>query len=122
MITETMWINFVLPIVTALLGWLGSAYRNKQKKESDIIVNFQAMRDADREFIEQCRADIKESRDMCKRMEAKYNRKCKSVRAANRCKYTNEDEGCPVLAQEERNEHVYDVECNNCEQHNNEQR
>ena len=33
--TENMWLQFVLPIATALLGWLGSAYRNKQKKEND---------------------------------------------------------------------------------------
>lgn len=114
-----MWMQIVLPIVSALVGWLTSSYRNKQKKESDIIVNFQAMRDADREFIEQCRADLKESRDMNKRLEAKYNRKCKSVRAANRCKFTSEGDGCPVLTQEENNERIYDAECAICEQHLN---
>lgn len=113
--TENMWINFALPVITAILGWLGSAYRSKQKKESDTIANFQAMRDADREFILECRADLKESRDMNKRLEAKYNRKCKSVRAANKCKYTIEGEGCPVLIQEEKNEYIYDTDCNKCE-------
>ena len=49
--TENMWIQFVLPVATALLGWLGSAYRNKQKKENDTIANFQLMRDADKEFM-----------------------------------------------------------------------
>lgn len=105
----------VFPVVTGLLGWIYSNYRNKQKKEADIITNFKAMRDADREFIEECRADLKESRDMNKRLEAKYNRKCKSVRAANKCKFTSDGDGCPVLAQEERNEHIYDLECENCE-------
>ena len=114
-----LWLQIALPVVSGLVGWFTNAYRNKQKKESDIIVNFQAMRDADREFIEQCRADLKESRDMNKRLEAKYNRKCKSVRAANKCKYTSEGNGCPVLAQEEKNEHIYDVDCAKCEHHNN---
>ena len=109
------WVQIFLPIATAIVGWLTSAYRNKQKKESDIISNFQAMRDADREFILECRADLKESRDMNKRLEAKYNRKCKSVRAANKCKFTSEGEGCPVLIQEEKNEYIYDTDCNKCD-------
>ena len=33
--TENMWIQFVLPIVTLILGWLTSSYRNKQKKENE---------------------------------------------------------------------------------------
>lgn len=110
-----LWVQIILPIATAVVGWLTNAYRNKQKKESDIISNFQAMRDADREFILECRADLKESRDMNKRLEAKYNRKCKSVRAANKCKYTIEGEGCPVLIQEEKNETIYDADCHKCE-------
>ena len=108
----------LVPILTGIIAWFGNAYRHKQKKESDIISNFQAMRDADREFIEECRADLKESRDMNKRLEAKYNRKSKSVRAANKCKYTNEGDGCPVLVQEEKNEHCYGIDCEECEYHN----
>lgn len=113
--SEAMWVDFVLPIIMGIAGWLGNGYRNKQKKESDIISNFKAMRDADREFIEECRKDLKESRDMNKRLEAKYNRKCKSVRAANKCKFTNEGDGCPVLEQEDKNERIYDIECANCQ-------
>lgn len=109
-----IWMQIALPVITALVGWLTSSYRNKQKKESDIIVNFQAMQAANREFIEQCRVDLKESRDMNKRLEAKYNRKSKSVRAANKCRYTNEGAGCPVLIQEEKNEHCYGIDCASC--------
>ena len=116
-----LWVQIILPVATAIVGWLTNAYRNKQKKESDIISNFQAMRDADREFILECRADLKESRDMNKRLEAKYNRKCKSVRAANKCKYTIEGEGCPVLIQEEKNEYIYDPEGSRCEQQKHEE-
>lgn len=115
-----LWLQIALPIVTGIVGWATNAWRNAQKKESDIIANFQAMRDADREFIEQCRTDLKESRDMNKRLEAKYNRKSKSVRAANKCKFTNEGNGCPVLVQEEKNEHCYGIDCSSCA-HNKEQ-
>lgn len=110
--------QILVPILTGIIAWFGNAYRHKQKKESDIILNFQAMRDADREFIEECRADLKESRDMNKRLEARYNRKSKSVRAANKCKYTNEGDGCPVLVQEEKNEYCYGIDCEECEYHN----
>jgi hypothetical protein len=77
------------------------------------------MRDADRQFIEECRADLKIARDMNKRLEAKYNRKSKSVRAANKCKYTNEGDGCPVLVQEEKNEHCYVIDCKECTHNGN---
>lgn len=112
---EALWIEIVLPAITAVLGWLGSSYRNKQKKESDIIANFQAMRDADRVFIEECRSDLKEARDLTKRLESKLDRKNKSIRKANNCPHTNEGDGCPVLTQEEKNEYIYD--CEQCEHH-----
>lgn len=126
---EFDWVDLLksvaLPIVTGFLGWVYSKYRNKEQKESDIIANFNAMRDADREFIEEARADLKaarvdllESRNINKRLEAKLDRKNKSVRQANKCKYTMEGDGCPVLAQEEKNEHCYDIECAKCEHHN----
>lgn len=115
-----LWLQIALPVVTGVVGWATNAWRNAQKKESDIITNFKAMRDADRQFIEECRADLKESRDINKRLEAKYNRKCKSVRAANKCKFTDKGEGCPVLAQEERSEYIYDAECAKCEHNNTE--
>ena len=114
-----LWLQIALPVVTGVVGWATNAWRNAQKKESDIISNFKEMRDADRQFIEECRADLQESRNMNKRLEAKYNRKCKSVRAANKCRYTGEGDGCPVLAQEEKNEHIYDAQCENCEHHHN---
>lgn len=109
------WIYVISPIVGGIIGWLGNNVKVKHKKESEIIANFQAMRDADREFIEECRSDLKEARDMNKRLEAKYNRKSKSVRAANRCKHTNEGDGCPVLIQEEKNEYCYGIDCAQCE-------
>lgn len=117
--TENIWINFVLPIATALLGWLGSAYRNKQKKENDTIANFQLMRDADKEFMTDLKNELVESKNLRKRLEAKLDRKNKSIRKANNCPHTNEGDGCPVLIQEEVNEKVYDEGCRLCEHHSN---
>lgn len=118
--TENMWIQFVLPIVTLILGWLTSSYRNKQKKENETITNFQLMRDADKEFMMDMKNELVESRNLRKRLEAKLDRKNKSIRRANSCPHTNEDEGCPVLNQEEANERIYDEGCRLCEHHSHE--
>lgn len=113
--TENIWINFVLPCITCLVGWLGNAYRNKQKKENDTIANFQLMRDADKEFMTDLKNELIESKNLRKRLEAKLDRKNKSIRKANNCPHTNEGNGCPVLIQEEVNEKVYDEGCRLCE-------
>lgn len=113
--SEMILINFVLPIISAIIGWLASAYRNKQKKEGDILSNVErivAMQDS---HIQKAEVTLQKSEKVIQRLEAKLDRKNKSVRAANKCKYTNEGEGCPVLAQEEKNEHVYDTQCEHCE-------
>lgn len=115
--TENMWIQFVLPIVTLILGWLTSSYRNKQKKENETITNFQLMRDADKEFMTDLKNELVESKNLRKRLEAKLDRKNKSIRKANNCPHTNEGDGCPVLIQEEANEKVYDEGCRLCEHH-----
>ena len=115
--TENMWIQFVLPIVTLVLGWLTSSYRNKQKKENETITNFQLMRDADKEFMTDLKNELVESKKLRKRLEAKLDRKNKSIRKANNCPHPNEGDGCPVLIQEETNEKVYDEGCRLCEHH-----
>lgn len=118
--TENMWIQFVLPIVTLILGWLTSSYRNKQKKENETITNFQLMRDADKVFMTDLKNELVESKNLRKRLEAKLDRKNKSIRKANSCPHTNEGNGCPVLIQEEANERVYDEGCHLCEHHSQE--
>lgn len=113
--SDVIWVDFILPIATAAIGWLTSSYRNKQKKENDTIANFQLMRDADKEFMSDLKNELMESKKMRQRLEAKLDRKNKSIRKANNCPHTNEDGGCPVLNQEEKNEQVYD--CESCEHH-----
>lgn len=110
-----LWLQIALPVVSGLVGWFTNAYRNKQKKEGDILDNVQriiAIQDA---HIKKSEESLAKSENLNKRLEAKLDRKSKSVRAANRCKFTNEGEGCPVLNQEEKNEHCYDKDCAECE-------
>ena len=116
----------VVPIATAALGWLGSAYRNKQKKEGDIMANFKQMMSIQNDFSSGLKANIDErdaalleSKHVNQRLEAKLDRKDKSIRKANFCKFSNEGNGCPVLLQEEKNcgEHHENL-CDNCEHRN----
>jgi hypothetical protein len=112
-----LWMQIALPVVSGLVGWFTSAYRNKQKKEGDILDNVQRIIDIQDAHIKKSEQALEKSENLNKRLEAKLDRKSKSVRAANRCKHTNEDGGCPVLAQEEKNEYCYDIECVECEHH-----
>ena len=108
-------IKFILPIVTGVLGWAYSSYRNREKKESDILDNVQRILDLQDKHIKKTEKTLERSENLNKRLEAKLDRKSKSVRAANKCRYTNEGEGCPVLLQEEKNENCYGVECTECQ-------
>ena len=117
--TENMWIHFVLPVITLILGWLFNAYRNKQKKEHDILDNVQRIIDLQNAHILKSEQALEKSDKQNQRLDAKLDRKNKSIRKANNCKFTNEGDGCPVLNQEEINERVYDEGCRLCEHHPN---
>lgn len=116
------WIDIVktiaLPIVTAFLGWIYSKYRNKQEREKDILDNVQTIIDMQNAQIVKQEETLKKSDNINQRLEAKLDRKSKSIRQANKCPYTMQGDGCPVLAQEEKNEHCYDIDCARCENHN----
>ena len=115
--TENMWIQFVLPVLTALIAWFANAYRNKQKKEHDVLDNVQRIIDLQNAHIMKAEAALEKSDRQNQRLDAKLDRKNKSIRKANNCKYTAEGDGCPVLIQEEVNERVYDEGCRMCEHH-----
>lgn len=94
----------VLPIITAVLGWFGNVFRTRQKKEKDILENVQQILHIQKSYIEEQQSTIVECNNVNKRLEAKLDKKNKSIRRANWCKFTNEGEGCPVLNEEEKQE------------------
>ena len=132
--------SVALPIVTGFLGWVYSKYRNKQEREKDILDNVQRIIDIQDEQIKKQEQIQKKSDNLNQRLEAKLDRKNKSIRQANKCPYTTQGDGCPVLAQEEqcedegldkirsaspkklseeeKNEHCYNLDCAKCEHHN----
>lgn len=104
-------IDFILPALTAVGGWFASVWRNKQKKEGDILTNVTQILEMQRVYIADQDAENKKTRDMNRRLEKKLDDKRESIRKANRCKFTNEGDGCPVLAHED----VLDEKCKTCE-------
>ena len=57
--------------------------------------------------------DKKRTRDICKRLEAKLDKKNKSIRQAFKCQYSNEGDGCPVLNEDENSDPCQD-KCATC--------
>lgn len=106
--------DVALPAVTGVLGWFASIWRTKQKKEADILTNVTQILEMQKQYIADQDADNKKTRDINKRLEKKLDDKRESIRKANKCKFTNEGDGCPVLAHED----VLDEKCKNCELNN----
>ena len=104
--------QFVLPVITLMGGWFAKSYRDKQKKENDVLKNVQQAIDILRESISFQDDTLKRTRSMLERMEKKYDDKCSSVRKAYTCKVPSEE--CPVLINESKIKNIH--ECAECEQ------
>lgn len=88
-------INFALPILTALIAWLGTAYRNKQKKESDTLDNVKRIVDMQDGQIKRQDKIIERAQKQLDAYEIKRNHDRESIKQAYRCKHPSEE--CPVL-------------------------
>lgn len=101
----------LLPIITLAGGWFGHLIRSKQKKEQDILANVQQILQMQKDYIADQDAENKKTRDMNARLEKKLDDKRESIRKANKCKFTAEGDGCPVL----KHEDYLDEKCKNCD-------
>lgn len=99
-----------IPVLTLVGGWFVGLYRSKQKKEADILDNMKQILQMQKAYIADQDAENKKTRDMNARLEKKLDGKNASIRQANKCKYTNEGDGCPVLVHED----AIDEKCKNC--------
>lgn len=102
--------SFVLPLVTAVAGWFANVWRTKQKKEADVLTNVTQILEMQKQYITEQDMENKKTRDMNRRLEKKLDDKRESIRKANKCQFTNEGDGCPVLANEDKN----DNRCKDC--------
>lgn len=100
-----------VPILTLLGGWFGHMIRTKQKKEADILENVMQILKMQKEYITDQDEENRKTREYNRHLEHKLDDKRASISRANKCKYTNEDEGCPVLIHEEQ----LDEKCKHCE-------
>lgn len=101
----------ILPLLTLLAGWFAHLVRTRQKKESDILDNVKQILLMQKAYISEQDEENRKTRNMNARLEKKLDDKRESIRKANKCQYTNEGEGCPVLAHED----LLDEKCKNCE-------
>ena len=99
-----------VPTLTLIGGWFAHMFRTKQKKEQDILANVQQILQLQKDYIAEQDDENKKTRNMNARLEKKLDDKRESIRKANKCKYTAEGEGCPVL----RHEDELDEKCKNC--------
>lgn len=105
-------ISFVLPVVTALLAWFGNAYRNKQKKEHDILDNVQRIIDMQNSHIARCEEMLDKRDKEYKVMSRKNDRKREAIKKAYNCKVPSEE--CPVLIYDAQI-HERDIDDSRCE-------
>lgn len=99
-----------IPALTAIGGWFASVWRNKQRKENDILQNVTQILQFQKNYIAEQDKENRKTRDMNARLEKKLDDKRESIRKANKCQYTNEGDGCPVL----RHEDELDDKCKEC--------
>lgn len=103
--------DVALPAVTAVMGWFASIWRTKQRKEKDVLENVSQILEIQKQYIADQDEENRKTREYNRHLERKLDDKRASISKANKCKYTNEDDGCPVLAHEES----LDEKCRNCE-------
>lgn len=100
-----------IPAITLVGGWFAHMFRTKQKKEADVLDNVQQILKLQKDYIAEQDAENKKTRDMNARLERKLDEKRESIRKANKCKFTTEGDGCPVLIHED----YLDEKCKNCD-------
>lgn len=97
-------LNIGLPILTLFMGWFGQAWKSKAQKKADDLDNTQQIITMQRDYIAEQQKTLVAVNKTNAEMQAKLDRKNKSIRQANSCKYTNRDGGCPVLIHEEKSD------------------
>lgn len=111
-------IDFALPLLTACLAWLGSAYRNKQKKGADILDNVQRILDIQDKQIAKQSKFIQGYEKKMSALERKYAHSRSSVRKAYKCPHPNAD--CPVLRHDATwDDNLCNYDCAQCEYNRN---
>ena len=105
--------DIALPIILGVLGWMGNAYRNRQKRESDILDNVQRILDIQNSHISRCEATLDEREKAYKAMSRKNDLKREAIKKAYNCRLASEE--CPVLTYDSQtHENPTENKCDNC--------
>lgn len=87
----------VVPVVTGVLGWVSSAYRNRQQKEKNILDNVKQLLDMKSEEVERSRVIADRQNYVIQRIEAKLDKKDKAIRKSRACAWVKQGNDCPVI-------------------------
>lgn len=93
--SERLIFEMLLPIVMLILGWITNAYRNKQKKEHDILDNVQHIVDMQDVQIKRQDSIIERYQNKLDASESRRAHDRESIKKAYNCKVPSEE--CPVL-------------------------
>lgn len=105
--------DIALPIILGILGWMGNAYRNRQKRESDILDNVQRIIDIQNSHISRCESTLDEREKAYKAMSRKNDLKREAIKKAYSCHVASEK--CPVLIfDSQTHENSIENKCDNC--------
>lgn len=102
-----------LPTLTLVIGWFGNVWRTRQKKEQDVLTNVTQILEMQKQYIKDQDDENKKTRDINKRLEAKLDKKNKSIRQAFKCQYSTMGDGCPVLNEDDKSDPCQE-DCANC--------
>lgn len=91
-------VTYVMPAVTAATGWFANAWRNRQKKDADVLQNVEQIIQLQRTYIEDQKTRLDEFSDTMHRLERRLESRERSIMKARNCPVVRTDDDCAVLA------------------------
>ena len=90
--------TYIMPAVSAATGWFANAWRNRQKKDADVLQNVEQIIQLQRTYIEDQKTRLAEFGDAMQRMERRLESRERSIMKARNCRIVKTDDDCVVLA------------------------
>lgn len=90
--------TYIMPAVTAATGWFANAWRNRQKKDADVLQNVEQIIQLQRTYIDDQNARLAEFSAAMQRMERRLDSRERSIMKARSCRIVKTDDDCVVLA------------------------
>lgn len=89
--------DIVVPAVTAAMGWAASSWRNRQRKEADVLSNVRQIIELQRGCINEQTETLSRFRATVERLERRLESRDRSIMKGRICAHVRIDDDCPVL-------------------------